>query len=358
MKEVLFFEKGHGKAFWLMLLLLHWGLVIHASEVDSIRLSNGDIKGATFRVMDHRSLPVEFARIKKNYGEEWQRLYLRHGFVDEMELYLNETARDLSMGGEWLMKIESCYLHEIRFRGNSLRYGSIFWRASIFKKEANDQFRFILSQDTTIKVTAYILIDSMLKEFKSMLRHELGVAKFRQSKDALYNLADLAKSTSGSVKLPDAFSEGIKDGIFYTWEQVVENKPELSEYDITGIKGLGNLILVDSAAKRTKKLPLFSFYAFYKQGILYKCSRFGAFKLLRIGDGYYYKGFSEEHFTFKPQKKDTNRRTDKGGIVLSKDDIDSQQYLFKLDPLTGKSLVVCHMSTEDNLTDILLLLQP
>lgn len=128
----------------------------------------------------------------------------------------------------------------------------------------------------------------------------------------------------------------------------------LSQYKISGISGIGQLNLKDTTTNKKSKLSIFSIYAFLQQGILYKCKKFGSFPLINVNNKYYYAGYDESFLTKKQDQYAYKKVKKKGGFPLSQDDIESQKYVFKLNPTNGKSIVVCSLTPKDDYNTLLL----
>jgi hypothetical protein len=234
-----------------------------------------------------------------------------------------------------------------------MQYGRIAYQADYYIKNKDLTYSKVYTADTSGIVSTYLLPISLAYELKNIFNYAMIKSKNSNSKGPSVTMDDIKQTPKLPEYYNDLFTENRADGLYYTWEQLLKNEPQLRNYKIKGIKNIGQIELQDTLTRKKIKIPLFQLFAYIQNGILYKCTRFGSFTLLNYQHNFYYVGFNESHFTSLPDTYNSKKVKKKGGLTLLPLDIESQRYLFKLNPTNGKSIIICSVTPNDDISKIL-----
>lgn len=315
--------------------------------------SNANLKN-NLEILDGRIYKQEIGKLISFEKNKWIKVYFTTPFVETLLRINDSLANKLNMTQSYLVKVNSFYIQENKIKGTSLKFAKFHYQADYYSKNKNNLYELVYRADSSHLIQSYLLQVSLITEIKSALNHHLIRCKnslLKSSPIARENLLQHPKIPEHTF---DVFNEVKYDGTFSTWEQLLSNKPDYAFAKLKSISKIGQLQFIDTTAKKKVSIPLFSLYAFLKQGILYKCSRFGSFQLLNIQNSYFYVGIHEQFYTPKPDVYHYRKMNKLGGLTVTSEDMESQKYLFKIDPITGKSLVICSITPADDYTSILM----
>jgi hypothetical protein len=341
------------------MVLLLVGLCCSISTIksqDTIHLtSNKSINflSKKITVIDNRDYTNELGKIKSFDKDVWKKVELNTPFINSLT-YLNDSiASRINLTQEYIINIQSLYVQENRIKGSSMQYGRIAYQADYYIKNKDLTYSKVYTADTSGIVSTYLLPISLAFELKNIFNYAMIKSKNSSSKGPSVTMDDIKQTPKLPEYYNDLFTENRADGLYYTWEQLLKNEPQLSNYKIKGIKNIGQIELQDTLTRKKIKIPLFQLFAYIQNGILYKCTRFGSFTLLNYQHNFYYVGFNESHFTSLPDTYNSKKVKKKGGLTLLPLDIESQRYLFKLNPTNGKSIIICSVTPNDDISKIL-----
>lgn len=309
---------------------------------------------SNIEVLDGRIYKQEIGKLISFEKNKWIKLTLTPSFLESMIMVNDSLATKLNMTQSYLIKVNSFYIQENKIKGTSLKFAKFHYQADYYAKNKGNTYELIYSADSSHFIQSYLLQVSLVTDLKSAMYHHLVRCKNSSLRSPAKSITEIIQQPKLPEQFVDVFTESKHDGVFTTWEELRNNQPQYSFARLKGISKLGQLQFVDTLRKKKINLSLFSMYAFLKQGILYKCSRFGSFPLLNIQNIYFYVGIHEQFYTFKPDAYQYRKLDKLGGFKVNTEDIESQKYLFKIDPLTGKSIVICSITPADDYTSILM----
>jgi hypothetical protein len=304
-------------------------------------------------VSDYRDYKKEIGKLKSLTNGKWQKLHLSTDFTKTMEGMNDSLAQQLNMTQPYRIVIRSLYVQENTIRGSSMRYARLVYCAEYYIQNKDLSYSLMYTADTSVQIESYLLTISIATEFKILLRHSLVQTKNSLAKEPGQSIAQISTRYNIPPSTFDLFTETRNDGIFNTWDELLSLQPMMTQCKISCITGIGQLNLKDTTTNKKSKLSIFSLYAFLQQGILYKCTKYGSFPLINVNNNYYYVGYHESFLTKKQDQYAYKKVKKKGGLSLSQDDIESQKYVFKINPTNGKSIVVCSLTPKDDYNTIL-----
>jgi hypothetical protein len=309
---------------------------------------------ANIEIMDARLYRGEIGKFRTYDRNRWSAVQFNRPFGEVMH-YLNDSlAASLNMTQAILVRIRSFYLQEIRYKGSSMQYGRLHYLAQYYRVNRDSTFSLVYTADTSHPMQTYLLPVTAVNEIRLLLQ-----ACLIRFKSGLPQGAALRREELREEILPEAESEdlpgfGGEDGIFPTYEDLYKNRLQRSGERITKIGGIGELTLQNPQTKKKSTLSMFSLFAYMRQGILYKCTRFGSFPLLRLNGRFLYAGFDERFARPRPDAPPVRRVSKRGGLTLTPNDLEHQKYLFALDSKTGKPYVLCSLTPQDDYSAILM----
>lgn len=308
----------------------------------------------SIEVVDHRYYDGEIGKLLSFEKNKWIKLKLKTPFSETFSFLQDSLSKQLNITHPLLIRIQSFYIQENKMKGTSMRYARVHYRAEYFVKNKNQYYELAYIADSSHLVQSYLLEISLATEVKQILHHHLIRLKNSGLRKEALSREQALKTNKLVEQNVDLFSESKHDGVFRTWEQFAKLEPELSSAKIKTVSKTGQLQFADTLTKNKQSVSLFSLYAFLRQGIFYKCTRYGAFTLLNIQNEYFYVGMHEAFFTQKPDAYQYKKLSKSGGAPITQDDLETQKYLFRIDSKTGLSTVVCSITPADDYTNILM----
>ncbi len=323
---------------------------------DSIQLTSDkaiNFFSKKITVIDNRDYKKELGKLKSFDKDIWKKIDLTTPVLNTLTYINDSISSRLNMTQDYVINIQSLYVQENRIKGSSMLYGRIAYLADYYIKNKDNTYSHVYTADTSGYVSTYLLPISIPFELKNILNYAMVKCKNSNYKGPSVSIDEIKQRTHLPEYYNDIFSESRSDGLYFTWEQLLKNEPQLSNHKIKGIKKIGLIEMEDTLTHKKSKLPLFQLYAYIQNGILYKCTRFGSFALLNYQHNFYYVGFNEAHFTALPNTYNSKKVKKKGGLTLLPYDIESQRYLFKINMLNGKSIIVCSVTPNDDISILL-----
>lgn len=250
-------------------------------------------KQASIDILDARPYRKEAGKFKVFDKPRWDKVQLEGGFVPALRCLHDSFARRLNMTQHYLIRIRSFYLQETYLKGTNMRYARLHFQADYFARNKDQRFRLVYTADTSHLMQTYLLPVTAVWEIKILLN-----ACMIRCKNGLPAGKDLHREDlQQTTLLPERereliYGAGI-DGVYRNWQQLADNQPERTREKILRVGGLGEMKLLDTLNRKKSTLSLFMLYAYMRQGILYKCTRFGSFPLLNINRQYFYVGYHE-----------------------------------------------------------------
>jgi len=314
-------------------------------------------KQSSIELLDARVYRKEIGKFKIFDKPQWDKVQLQGGFLPALQSLHDSLAAALNMTQHYLIRIRSFYVQETFLKGSSMRYARLHYQADYFAQSKDRSYRLVHSADTSHLMQTYLLPLTAASEIKVLLHSCMIRCKNGLPALTSVQLGELQKTTLLPEREREFPGGHGNDGLYFNWQQLSDNQPQSTQLRILRIAGLGEMKVLDTLSHKKSTLSLFMLYAYMRQGILYKCTRFGSFPLLNINRQFYYVGYHENFFTFRPDLHLSKRLSKKGGYTLTPEDVDHQKYLFRIDALSGRSSVVCSVTPQDDYTHLLMELE-
>lgn len=322
-----------------------------------LSLSTAANPKGSIELLDTRAYQKEIGKFKVFDKPQWDKVQLQGGFLPALQSLHDSLAATLHMTQHYLIRIRSFYVQETFLKGSSMRFARLHYQADYFAQSKDRSYRLVYSADTSHLMQTYLLPLTAASEIKVLLHSCMIRCKNGLPTPNSLTLNELRQHTLLPEREREFPGGNSNDGLYFSWQQLYDNQPQSTQLRILRIAGLGEMNVLDTLTHKKRTLSLFMLYAYMRQGILYKCTRFGSFPLLNINRQFYYVGYHENFFTFRPNLHLSKRLSKKGGYTLTPEDVDHQKYLFRIDALSGRSSVVCSITPQDDYTRILMELE-
>jgi hypothetical protein len=330
---------------------------IHAISQDTLQLCSNIssfTKSNTITLSDNRDYKKNIGKLKTYDKDQWHQLFLAHNLQKTFTFLHDSIAHKLNMNQHYFINIRSFYIQENKMKGTSMKYARIAYMADYYVTDNDNKYTLTYTTDTSFQVTSYLLPITISNEIKMLLQYSMIKCKNSLPHGKTISMEEIETQMKNPAFITDIFSDIKSDGLYFTWEELSNNMPSFANNKINSIKGIGIIQLTDTMSMKKSKQSIFELYAYSQQGILYKCTKFGSSPLLNYNNNYYFIGFDEKHFTPRQDNYTYKKVRKNGGLSLRADDIESQKYLFKINPSNGKLMIVCSILPNDDLSDILL----
>lgn len=316
--------------------------------------STNNTKTSNIEVVDNRFYTMEIGKLISFEKNKWIRLQLDTSLTHSISTLFDSLASQLNLNQHYLAKINSFYIQENKIKGISLRHLRLNLHIDFYAKRKNEQYQLVYTADSSHLLQSYLPESSLPQDIKNLLNDHLKKCKHSVLKSKETSKEFILKKEQISQQATDLFTETKTDGLYTTWQELKLNTPQFTSSRIEKIDKVGQLVFKDTSLQKKVKISLFKLYAYIKQGILYKCSNFGSFPLLNIQNHYFFVGLHERFYTTKPNAYQYQSIRNKGGGTITQEDMETQKYLFYINPETGIPMVICAITPADDYTNILM----